>query len=241
MDLVFGYLAGLLTLLNPCVLPILPIVIATALNRDRFGPLALAAGLSVTFVILGVGLATLGPALGVDDQLTSQIAAIFMILFGTVLLVPQLNERFALATGGLSGRADAQLDKLASDGPQSGWHGQFLTGLLLGAIWSPCIGPTLGGAISLAAQGQELLWATAVMISFAAGISTIVLALGYGAKEAIMKRRDAMRWLSDKAKPIMGIVLVAVGCMIFFRIHHIIDAYLIDVLPIWFQDLSVRF
>jgi cytochrome c biogenesis protein CcdA len=237
MDLILGYLAGVLTLLNPCVLPILPIVLATALRQDKHGPLALAAGMSLTFVVLGVGLASVGPALGIDDQLMSRMAAVLMIAFGVVLLVPQFNEKFALATGSFSGSADAQLGKLEG----SGWSGQFVTGLLLGAVWSPCIGPTLGGAISLAAQGQQIIWATLIMISFALGVSTIILALGYGTREAVLKRQNAMRGLADKAKPIMGVVLVAVGLMIFFRVHHKIDAFLINVLPDWFQNISIAF
>ena len=60
MDLIFGYLAGLLTLVNPCVLPVLPIVLASALQAHRLGPVALAAGMSASFVILGVGIAALG-------------------------------------------------------------------------------------------------------------------------------------------------------------------------------------
>jgi cytochrome c biogenesis protein CcdA len=99
----------------------------------------------------------------------------------------------------------------------------------------------LGGAISLAAQGQQIIWATLIMISFALGVSTIILALGYGTREAVLKRQNAMRGLADKAKPIMGVVLVAVGLMIFFRVHHKIDAFLINVLPDWFQNISIAF
>ena len=67
MDLIFAYLAGLLTLINPCVLPVLPvlpIVMASSLHRDRCAPVALAAGLSLSFVALGLGVSVLGPALG---------------------------------------------------------------------------------------------------------------------------------------------------------------------------------
>ena len=64
MDLIFAYLPGLLTLINPCVLPVLPIVMASNLYRYRCAPVALAAGLSLSFVALGLGVSVLGPALG---------------------------------------------------------------------------------------------------------------------------------------------------------------------------------
>ena len=79
MEIVFAYLAGLLTLINPCVVPVLPIVLATALQASKWGPVALAAGMSLTFVVLGVFVASFGVALGIDDQVISQAAAVLMI------------------------------------------------------------------------------------------------------------------------------------------------------------------
>jgi cytochrome c-type biogenesis protein len=235
MDILFGYLAGLLTLINPCVLPVLPIVLATALQAHRLGPVALAAGMSIAFVTLGLGIAVLGRAFGLTTDVLADAAAVLMVGFGLVLLVPRLNEGFAFATSGIAARADAGIDRV----DRSGLGGQFLGGALLGAVWSPCVGPTLGGAISLAAQGQSLPWAGAVMTAFAAGVSTIILALGYGARAALQRRQALMRRIAAKAKPIMGVVFVAVGLMLLFRVHHTIQAWLITVLPYWLQDFSV--
>jgi cytochrome c-type biogenesis protein len=235
MDILFGYLAGLLTLINPCVLPVLPIVLATALQAHRLGPVALAAGMSIAFVTLGLGIAVLGRAFGLTTDVLADAAAVLMVGFGLVLLVPRLNEGFAFATSGIAAQADAGIDRV----DRSGLGGQFLGGALLGAVWSPCVGPTLGGAISLAAQGQSLPWAGAVMTAFAAGVSTIILALGYGARAALQRRQALMRRIAAKAKPIMGVVFVAVGLMLLFRVHHTIQAWLITVLPYWLQDFSV--
>lgn len=237
MDLVFGYLAGLLTLINPCVLPVLPIVLATALQAHRLGPVALAAGMSVAFVTLGLGIATLGQSIGLTADTLSDAAAVLMLIFGAILLVPRLNAGFAFATAGMAARADAGIDRV----DRSGLGGQFLGGALLGAVWSPCVGPTLGGAISLASQGQNLVWAGAVMAAFAAGVSTVILALGYGARAALQRRRALMQRIAARAKPIMGVVFVAVGLMLMFRIHHMIQTWLITVMPYWLQDFSVSF
>jgi cytochrome c-type biogenesis protein len=235
MDLFFAYLAGLLTLINPCVLPVLPIVLATALQAHRLGPVALAAGMSVAFVTLGLGIATLGQSIGLSAETLSDVAAVMMLVFGLVLLVPRLNAGFAFATAGMAARADAGIDRV----DRSGLGGQFMGGALLGAVWSPCVGPTLGGAISLASQGQNLFWAGAIMTAFAAGVSTVILALGYGARAALPRRRALMQRIAARAKPIMGVVFVAVGLMLLFRVHHMIEAWLITVLPYWLQDFSV--
>lgn len=235
MELVLAYLAGLLTLINPCVLPVLPIVLASSLHHDRRAPLALSAGLSLAFVVLGVGVTAIGPALGLDSDLVSQAAALVMVAFGLVMLVPAFSQRFASATAGFAARADARIDQ----GDPSGLGGQFVSGALLGAVWSPCIGPTLGAAIALASTGESLGRAGAIMAAFALGVSTLVLALAYGAKSALRRRQTWLRALADRAKPIMGVVFVLVGTALWFRLHHVAEAYLIDTLPPWLIDLSV--
>ena len=235
MELLFAYGAGLLTLINPCVLPVLPIVLASALSADRLGPLALAAGMSVSFVGFGMTLATIGHSIGLNETVLAQVGAVIMIMFGLILMVPVLRTRFELATAGISTGADERMQSLNP----TGMKGQFLGGLLLGAVWSPCIGPTLGGAIALASQGENLIWAMAIMVAFSLGVSTLILGLGFGARETLRKRTQALKGLAEKSKPIMGIVFSAVGLMILFEIHHIIEAWAVQNLPVWLQDLSV--
>lgn len=241
MELVLGYIAGLLTLLNPCVLPVLPIVLASALQAGRHGPLAIAAGLCVSFVTFGMLVSTVGYSIGLTEQTLAQVGAVLMMVFGVVLLVPQLNERFATATATVGSSADDLLNTVQSSNSSTGMTQQFLGGVLLGAVWSPCIGPTLGGAISLASQGKDLGWAFLIMLSFGLGVSTIVLALGYGTAGAIGRRRETLQALASRAKPILGVSFLLVGLMIFFKIHYLIEGWLVEVLPLWFQDLSIRY
>jgi cytochrome c-type biogenesis protein len=235
LELLLAYLAGLLTLINPCVLPVLPIVLASSLHQDRRAPIALAAGLSLSFVVLGLGITAIGPALGLDSDIVAQAAALVMVAFGLVMLVPAFSKRFALATTGLATRADAQIDQTAA----SGLGGQFVSGALLGAVWSPCIGPTLGAAIALASTGESLARAGAIMTAFALGVSTLILALAYGAKSALRRRQALLRTLAERAKPIMGIVFILVGTALWFRLHHVAEAWLLNALPTWLIDFSV--
>lgn len=235
MTLILGYLAGLLTLINPCVLPVLPIVLATALQAGRMGPVALALGMSLSFVSLGMLVATLGFSLGITEQTVAQAGAALMVGFGLVLMLPQVGHRFELATAGLSARADAQMDGI----DRTGMRGQFLGGALLGAVWSPCIGPTLGGAIALASQGENLGQAAVTMTAFAAGVSTLILVIGYGARSLLQRRQAAFRALALRARPLLGAVFAGVGVMILFGVHHMIDAWLLQVMPAWLVDLSV--
>lgn len=235
MELIFGYIAGLLTLINPCVLPVLPLVLGSALQASPRGPLALAAGMAVSFVVLGVSVAAFGYALGLDPESIARAGAVLMVGFGLVLLVPRFSMAFSTATAGIAAGADSRIDRIGSTGAQ----GQFLGGLLLGAVWSPCVGPTLGGAISLASQGESLGRATLIMIAFALGVATLVLGLGYGARGLLRRHQPFMRRLAEVSRPLLGVVFVATGLAILFQLHHVVEAWAVQNLPAWLIDLSV--
>jgi len=235
MEIVFAYLAGLLTLINPCVLPVLPVVLAGALQADRLGPLVLAAGMSVSFVFLGVVVTAFGYGIGLTPDRVADGGAILMVGFGLIMLIPAAREKFALATAGIAHSADSTL----ADVDHSKLRGQFLGGLLLGAVWSPCVGPTLGSAIALASQGEGLGQATLIMIGFALGVSTLIIGIGYGARGLLQRNRSAMMSVAQAAPKIMGVIFVAVGLGLLFNIHHIAEAWLLNIMPLWLLDLSV--
>ncbi|PSL18356.1 cytochrome c biogenesis CcdA family protein [Shimia abyssi] len=235
MEFLFAYGAGLLTLINPCVVPVLPIVLATALQASRYGPVALAAGMSLSFVVLGVAITAFGYALGLTSDTIAKAGAVLMVFFGVVLLIPRFSLAFSTATAGVAARADTGMDHL----DRASLNGQFLGGLLLGAVWSPCVGPTLGGAISLASQGESLGKAAFIMIFFALGVSTLILGLGYGARSALQSRQALMRSLAAKSRPVMGAIFLVTGLALFFNIHHYVEGWLLSVMPAWLVDLSV--
>lgn len=235
MILLIAFLAGLLTLINPCVLPVLPIVLASSLHRDRRAPLALALGMSGSFVILGVGVALLGPALGITPDRLAAGAALVMVGFGLVMVVPRLGAVFTRATSGLAARADASVDAAQA----GGLGGQVLGGALLGAVWSPCVGPTLGAAIGMASSGQSLGLATAIMTAFALGVSTLILALAYAARGTRSAWMPRLRRTAESSKPVLGLVFMAVGLGLYFGLNRPIEAFALQHLPAWLVDFSV--
>lgn len=235
MEIALAYLAGLLTLINPCVLPVLPIVLAGSLQANRLGPVALAAGMMLSFVVLGVTVSAFGYAIGLREDTVAQAGAWLMIGFGLILLVPRFSTVFATAAAGVSAGADSQMDTV----DQGGLGGQFAGGMLLGAVWSPCVGPTLGGAIALASQGQSLGHVTAIMTGFALGVGTLIVGIGYGARSFLTRNRDVMRRIANMSRPIMGAVFLLVGVAILFRLHYMAEAWLLSIMPEWLLLFSV--
>ena len=150
--LALAFAAGLLSILSPCVLPLVPIVLGTAVIAHPLGALALAGGLALSFTALGLLLALVGFSLGIDAGMFRVGAAAIMVALGAVLAVPSWQARLAAAGGAVS----AWADQIGGGFAWSGLAGQFAIGLLLGAVWSPCVGPTLGAASLLASQGHDL-------------------------------------------------------------------------------------
>ena len=144
-----GLLAGSLSTLSPCVLPLVPVLVASAANAHRRGPIALGAGLALSYALVGLLIASAGARLGFDPDALRLGGACLLAAFGLVLVVPPLQTAFARATTGLSGAGHALLGRLTIDG----LGGQFVVGLVLGIVWSPCVGPTLGAAMSGRAWG----------------------------------------------------------------------------------------
>ena len=235
MTYVWAYVAGTLTLINPCVLPLVPVVIATAFQSSRLGPLMLAVGLTVSFAVIGVGVTAFGHLAGVDEALVNRTAAVVMVLFGAILLVPRAQALLARVASPMANRANTGIDR----GQGAGAAGQLVVGVLLGAVWSPCIGPTLGGAIGLAANGENLGQAGVIMLAFGIGVSTVLMALAYGSREVLAARRERLTAWMPWAKPVMGASLLVVGIAIFFHLDREIEGRLLDLMPDWLIDFSV--
>jgi len=232
-----GYLAGLLSTLSPCVLPLLPILIATAVSRHRFGPLALAAGLTLSFTLVGLFIATLGASIGLDQGVLRMGAALLLAGFGLVLLVPVLQTRFANATAGLAASGDGLLARITG----AGWSGQFAVGLVLGIVWSPCVGPTLGAASTLASQGRDLGQIAMLMAVFGLGAATPLLVIGTLSREALTRTRGRMLAFGQRGRWLLGLALLVAGLAILSGGDKRAEAWVVEHAPDWLTELTTRF
>src|SRR5262249_55156550 len=174
-SVVLAFVAGALSVLSPCVLPILPVVLGAAASEHKLGPVALAAGLAVSFVIAGLFVATIGYSIGLDGDALRYVAAALITAMGAVLILPSLQARLALASGPIAGWTDRHFARIRA----GGLFGQFGVGVVLGVVWSPCVGPALGAGSLLARQGRDLPQVGVIMFAFGVGASIPLLALGY--------------------------------------------------------------
>jgi cytochrome c biogenesis protein CcdA len=230
-------LAGCLSVLSPCVLPLLPIVLGTAASEHRLGPLALAGGLAISFTAIGLFVATVGFAMGLDTDVFRTISAVLLIAVGVLLLVPRLQEQFAVAAGPVSQWAGGYLDNFAA----TGLVGQFGLGLLLGAVWSPCVGPTLGAASLLAAKGENLGQVAITMLAFGIGAALPLMLLGFLSREAMQRWKGRMMEAGRGGKALLGVLLLAIGVLIASGLDKRLETALVDASPDWLTTLTTRF
>jgi cytochrome c-type biogenesis protein len=231
-----SFLAGVLTTLSPCVLPILPIVLGTATGTHRFGPAALVAGLMLSFMLIGVGLGSLGASIGLDRDALRLVGSILLLLFGAVLFSSALQERFSGVMSSL-GLGQGLLARFNLNG----LHGQFLLGLLLGVVWSPCVGPTLGAAVTLASQGKEVTQVAAVMLMFSLGAGLPLLAIGLLSRQAMGKWRSRMLEAGQTARKVFGAALILIGILVLSGADKSFEQWAVNAMPDWLVSLTSRY
>jgi cytochrome c-type biogenesis protein len=232
-----AFLAGVFSILSPCVLPMLPIALGAAVSEHKLGPVSLAAGLGLSFVAIGLFVATIGYSIGLDLAVFRSLAAMLLILFGAILILPPLQARLATATGPVSNWTERRFGGTA----RTGLWGQFAVGVLLGAAWTPCVGPTLGAASVLAAQGQDLGQVVLTMASFGLGTAVPLIAFGLLSREALLRWRGRMLLAGQRGKALLGAVLLLGGMIILSGADRALEAALFRVAPDWVLDLTTRF
>ncbi len=230
-------LAGVLSVLSPCVLPLGPIVLGTAASEHRLGPVALAGGLALSFTVVGLFVATIGFAVGLDAGLFRTAAALLLVGIGGLLMLPSLQARLAVAAGPVGTWTEERFGGFST----SGLSGQFGVGLLLGAVWSPCVGPTLGAASVLAARGESLGAVVLTMLAFGIGAALPLLGLGLLSRDALMRWRNRMMATGRGLKGVLGMLLVGAGLLILTGLDKRLESWLVDVSPEWLTALTTRF
>jgi cytochrome c-type biogenesis protein len=232
-----AFAAGMLTILSPCVLPLLPIVFGTASAKSKWGPLALGLGVVISFVTVGLFVALIGFSIGLNGGFFRTIAAVILLLIGLALLIPRLQSSVSKLASPLTHWGQNKLGSISD----TGVSGQFGIGVLLGTVWSPCVGPTLGAASLLAAQGKDLVQVTLTMTSFAIGVGVPLILIGMASRSILQKSRGTLLSASRNFKMVLGVILVVVAMLILTGYDKHIESTLVDASPVWLTKLTTKF
>jgi cytochrome c biogenesis protein CcdA len=232
-----GLIAGALSTLSPCVLPLVPVLVASAVNAHRWGAMALGIGLALSFAIVGIFLATLGASLGLDPDTFRIAGACILAMFGLILLVQRLQDLFTRATSVLANSGNQLLGRLAF----GGLPGQFFVGVSLGLVWSPCVGPTLGAATTLASQGKDLGQIGLLMLIFGIGAAAPLVMLGSLSRASMMRIRGRLLSAGKYGKQLLGIIMLGLGILIATGMDKSFEAWILDQTPDWLTAVTTKY
>ncbi|MEM0962766.1 MAG: cytochrome c biogenesis CcdA family protein [Bacteroidota bacterium] len=223
-----AFLAGVVGVLSPCVWPLVPVVTASAGTGGRSGPLFLALGLSLSFAVAGTGLTFLLVSLGLDPEVFRYAAAGLLVVAGLILVVRVLGDRVTLWLSALSSKLRLSPREGTTSAPA-----QFGVGALLGIVWLPCVGPTLGAAIALASLGQDLGPAFVVMLAYGVGTAAMLLVAGYASAGLLSRWRPQLLATGGRGKKLLGGTLLLLGVLVMSGADKVLEAAAVDLLPTW--------
>jgi cytochrome c biogenesis protein CcdA/thiol-disulfide isomerase/thioredoxin len=217
----FAFVAGAGTAITPCVLPVLPALLASAGTGGRRRPLGVIAGLTVTFTIAIVALASLIDGVGLPDATVRKIAVVVLLAFGISLLVPAA-----------AARVEAPLSRLSRFGPRGRGEG-FWSGLVVGAglgfVYAPCAGPILAAVVSVSATQGTSGKLVAVALGYAAGSALVLLLLAYGGRRVLDRLRTAGR--GPAVQRVLGVVMIATAVAVATDVDVRFQTALADDVP----------
>lgn len=223
-----AFAAGALSIMSPCVWPLVPVVMSSAGTAGKRGPIALALGLSLSFAVAGTLLSFVLLNLGLDPVLFRYIAAVMLVVMGVLLVFKPAGEWVSFQLSKLTASFNLPQSNEGDDGSA---FGQFIIGALLGLVWLPCVGPTLGAAIALASLGENMLMAFVVMLSFGVGTASLLIVAGLLSSAVLNKVRPGVLAKASQGKLFLGVLLLLLGVMVLTGLDKQLEMWALQWLP----------
>ena len=226
--LVFSFLAGFVTILAPCIWPVLPIILSSSIagERGHLRPLGIVFGIMFSFSIFTLFISYLVHVFHLDPNVLRILAVIIITFLGLTMLVPALGARFEMFVSKLSG-----IFGQGSTNTKNGFLPGFVVGLSLGILWSPCAGPILATIAALAATGQVSLYVIVITLAYVTGVGVPLLAFAYGGKQFVTKARGLNKY-TIKIQQAFGAVMILAAIAIFTNYDQTLQLQILDKFPI---------
>ena len=221
--IIFAFLAGIVTILSPCILPILPIVLSGSVVGGRKRPLGVVTGFIVSFTFFTLFLTAIVRSFGISASALRNFSVVVIFMFGLALVIPgfqKFTETFFAKLSKFTPKASGK----------SGFMGGLLIGVSIGLIWTPCVGPILGSVISLALTGEVTGSAAIITLSYSIGTAIPMLAIVYGGRNLLNK----VPWLlgnTGKIQKVFGLLMILTAIAIYFNYDRAFQAYVLDKFP----------
>jgi len=224
-NILLAFLAGVVTIVTPCVLPIMPPLLAGSVG-NRLRPLLIVSGSIVTFTLMGGLFSVIGIAAGSLGNSLRLFFVVLIIGFGAVWVDEDINEIYMKYSSTLLNRFFRQ--PVNPEGESL--LGAFVLGLSLGIVWIPCVGPILGAVLSFVAIEGNLLMGSLMLLSYSIGLGIPMLIIAYGGKR-VSGQLEWSKRNSTRIKKLAGWVLILTGLAMLFGIDQYIQSFLLPYFP----------
>ncbi|TKT80302.1 cytochrome c biogenesis protein CcdA [Aquamicrobium sp. LC103] len=231
MSLVFAFVAGLVTVLSPCVLPLLPVILANGALGGRLRPIGLIIGFTGCFTAITLFLSIFVRQFAIPPDIHRTAAASIFVAMGLVLALPALKARFELFLSPLAGRF------AAAGGTSDGFGGGLLSGAGLGLAWTPCVGPIMASVITLALNQQTTALSALTALAFSLGTAVPMAAfVVFGSR--VVARIGFLKRHSAGIQQAMGLFILLVGVAIWIGLDRSLQVALFRAFPGWEPALT---
>lgn len=222
----FSFLAGLVTVLSPCILPVLPIILTSTIGGKDIGksrPLGVVTGFVLSFTFFTLFLSTIVRLSGIPADTLRLFSIVVIAGFGISLLVP----RFQLLMERLFSRVASFMPQ---SGNRSGFGGGLLIGLSIGLLWTPCVGPILASVISLAITGAVTLDSFFITLAYSLGTAIPMFLIMLGGQNALRR----VPWLLSNLahiQKVFGVLMILTALAIFFNLDRKFQTIVLNAFP----------
>jgi cytochrome c biogenesis protein CcdA len=228
LEPLLALLAGLFTIASPCVLPVMPVLLGTAVERPaRARPLFVIAGFVLSFASFALLLGAVSSTVHIAQQALRDTATALLALFGFLRLWPRPFEWLMARMTWLQNVGSTH--HAASEAGSSNASG-FVLGMSLGAVWTPCAGPVLASILVLVVKAQNLQWSALLLTLYAAGAAIPMLGILYGGQYALRQSRAIARH-AQRLQQVFGVLVILTAAAIYFQYDTLVVAYLSSFFP----------
>ncbi|KKH99968.1 cytochrome C biogenesis protein [Methanosarcina sp. 1.H.T.1A.1] len=203
---VAAFFAGVVSVLSPCILPVIPAVFAYSTEKGKFRPLAIVSGLSLSFTSMGIVTSLFGATLTAYLGYLNIFAEALLITMGVSLL---FDLNIFNVFGNFSSLANSK---------KEGLFGGLLLGLSLGIIWLPCVGSVLGSILTMVAVSGKITYGALMLFIYSLGFSVPMLLVAYSASFS-SKRLQKVSKYGFPLKKVTGLIILGVGFFMVYQNH----------------------
>lgn len=225
--ILFAFLAGIVTILSPCILPMLPIILSGSVGSGKARSLGIISGFVFSFTLFTLTLSAIVSALGVNPDILRWFAAVFILLFAAVMIIPALKTAFMALTSKLTNRANNV--SRANSGKKGYFSGAAL-GFSLGLVWTPCVGPIMASVISLALSQAIDAGSIIIALSYSLGTALPMFLIMTGGRK-LLKRIPFLTKNSEKIQKIFGVLMLMTSIALFTGFDRTFQTWILDIFP----------